>query len=47
MGSEYTCRRAASGPEKSFIVTLRGLQCNPTGTAYVRAVRDVCFVLPD
>lgn len=47
MGSEYTCRRAASGPEKSFIVTLRALQCNPTGTAYVRAVRDVCFVLPD
>lgn len=47
MGSKYTCRRVASGPEKSFIVTLRGLQCNLTGTAYVRAVRDVCFALPD
>lgn len=47
MGSKYTCRRVASGPEKSFIVTLRGLQCNLTETAYVRAVRDVCFVLPD
>ena len=44
MGSKYTCRRVASGPEKSFIVTLRALQCNPTGTAYVC---DVCFVLPD
>lgn len=44
MSSKYTCRRVASGPEKSFIVTLRGLQCNPTGTAYVH---DVCFVLPD
>lgn len=44
MGGEYTCRRVASGPEKSFIVTLCALRCNPTGTAYVR---DVCFVLPD